>query len=326
MTRLRTLAVTAAAALSLTLTGCGLPERIVHLQDAPTVEHTGAPLRADAAERIAARVLGEVAAAESADERRAAIYGPAMRVINAREEADVVSGTTSDVVVPTAPTVIALSEGEEWPRAILAATLDQETQVQSVHVLVSTGPASPFRLYATAPMFAGTSVPSLGALADGADFERATDEEPIDQSAILEEYAKAVAFPAPEEESADVSVEDPFADSLRANAKAQSDALDDLANLKQTNRAIPDSVTSFRTAGGGSLIFGQMVREDVITLTDKAKELTIDNEVLQELSGKEKVTKRFTTESLKNLLFIQPADGPATLIGAEEIVLRASGE
>lgn len=326
MTRVRTLAVTAVTAAALTLTGCGVPERIVHLQDAPTVEHTGAPLREDAAQRIATRVLGEVAAAEDADTRRAVINGPAMRVVNARAEADVATGDSSDVVVPTTPTVLAMSEGEEWPRAILAATLDESTQVQSVHVLVSTGPASPFRLYATAPMFAGTSVPSLGTLADGADFDQATDEEPIEQSAVVDEYAKSLAFPAPDEQSDEVSVEDVFAESIRANAEAQDEALDDLGDLKQTNRSIPGSVVAFRTADGGSIVFGQMVRQDVITLTDKAKELTIDNEVLQELSGKEKVTKTFETESLKNLLFIVRPDSPATLIGAEEIVLRASGE
>ena len=326
MTRLRTLAVTATTALALSLTGCGLPERVVHLQDAPTVEHTGAPLRADAAERIAARVLGEVAAAANAEERQGLVDDPALRVINAREQAGADAGDSSDVVVPTSPTVLAMSDGEQWPRAILASTLDQTSQMQSVHILVSTGPTAQYRLYATAPMFPGTSVPSLGAFADGADFERATDEEPIEQSTVLDAYAKALAFPAPEEQTDEVSVEDVLAESLRANAQAQDEALDDLGDLKQTNQPIPASVIAFRTADGGSLIFGQMTRQDVITLTDKAKELTIDDEVLQELSGKEKVTKSFTTESLKNLLFIQPANGPANLIGAEEIVLRASGE
>ena len=325
MTRFTTSLAALAAAAALTLTGCGTADRLVHLQDAPTEQTSGAPLREEAAVRIATRVLAEAAAAEDDDEREAVIYGPAMRVTDARVQADVAAGTSLDVVVPETPTVLAVSDGAEWPRAILASDFDEETQIQSVHILISTGPEAPFRLYATAPMFPGTSVPSLGDFADGADFERAEEDEPIDASEILADYAEALAFPDPDEVDS-VKTDDQFAESVKKNAQALDDDLDDLADLTQTNEPIADSVITFRTADGGHLIFGQMVRKDTITLTDQAKELTIDDEVLQELSGKEKVTEKFQTETLNNLLFIQPAEGAVTLVGAEEIVLRASGE
>lgn len=326
MTRLRTLAVTAAAALSLTLTGCGIPERIVHLQDAPTVEQTGAPLRHDAAERIAARVLGEAAAAADQEQRAALIVQPAKRLADYRSARG--TGPSSDdaaVVVPDAPRVLAMTKGSDWPRAMLVTTLEPESQVQSLHVLVSTGPAERYKLHASASMFGGTAIPSLGDLTAGTEFEASTEDSPIEASTMVTEYAKGLAFPTPGEASG-VSHEDAFAQSLARNAKAQNSSLDDLGKLTQAHSVVPGSVVSMATADGSRIVFGQLVRTDTITLTDKAKELKIQDPTLRKLLGdKEIVKENVTVITLENLLFLQPASGEARLIGAEELVARAEG-
>lgn len=319
----RTLAATAALA-ALALSGCGVEERIVHLQAAPTESAAGAPLRHDAAERIATRVLAQAAAATTAEERAAVVVGPAGRITSARIAAKVPAEAASDVAVPAVPTVLAVSDGQDWPRAILASTFDDATQVQSVHLLVSESATEQFRLFATAPMLAGTSVPSLGDFADGAKFETGTAEAPIELISVVQGYAKGLAFPTPEAVEG-VSLDDPFAQSLKSNAKAQNDALGDLANLTRTATVVPDSVVRFETADGGQLLFAQLVRLDTIALTAKAKELKIESTTLQELSGKKVVTKAFKTESFHNLLMVIPASGNATLIGAEELVQSASG-
>lgn len=326
MTRTRRALAAVVAAGALTLTGCGLEERIVHLQPAPTENaDVGAPLRAEAAEQIAARVLAQASEATSTEERQAILVGPALRVAEARAtRAGAPSSEQSDVVVPAAPVVLAVSSGQEWPRAILAATLDEATQVQSLHALVSTGPTDQFKVYATAPMLAGTSVPGLGEFADGATFESSTIEEAIPASEIFADYAEGIAFPKPATVTT-VAVDDPYATSLRRNAEAQVAALGDLGSIAQTHSPTTDSIISFATADGGVIAFGQLVRTDRVVLSDQAKELKIEDELMQELSGKEVVTKDFTAEFLENLVFVAPTDSPAGLIGAEEVVLGAEG-
>src|SRR5690606_15084327 len=150
-----------ALAAAVTLSGCGVQNSIVHLQPAPTENvETGAPLRLDAAERIATRVLGNVAAAATTEERSQYLVGPALRVEGMRAERGLGSEESApELVVPSAPTILAMSQGQDWPRAILAATLDEGTSVQHVHVLVSSGPTDQFKLYATATMLPGTSIP-----------------------------------------------------------------------------------------------------------------------------------------------------------------------
>ena len=90
--------------------------------------------------------------------------------------------------------------------------------------------------------------------------------------------------------------------------------------------AVIGDVAGLEAVQSGTLTeMRHMTRTTVVTLTDEAKELKIEDESLRELSGKEVVTGSFTTEHLENVLFVAPAEGPAELIGAEEILLRAEG-
>ena len=325
MSRVRHTVAALATAGALALSGCGVEERIVHLQPAPTENaETGAPLRAEAAERIAARVLTEVAEAANADERAAVATGPALRVLEARGEGPSADDAAAAVVVPSSPTILAVSPGQDWPRAILAATLDGTTQVQTLHVLVSTGASEPFRLFATAPMLGGTSVPNLGEFTDGAAFDVATEETAIPASQVFADYAAGIAFP--DATSVDsVRVDDPYATSLKTNAQQQADVLGDLGTVAQTHAPIADSILTFATADGGFLAFGHMVRTDRVALTDEAEKLEVQDERLRELSGKDSVTDSFTAEYLENVVFVMHAEAPADLIGAEEVLLRAEG-
>ena len=315
----------AAIALALPLTACGVEEDIVHLQAAPTEDTSGAPVEHEAAERIATRVLAEAALATTEEEREAVIIGPAAHVISARVAAKVQGEVPSELAVPEAPIILAVSDSATWPRAILASDLDESAQVQSVHILVSESSTDQFQLFATAPMFPGTAVPSLGRFEDGATFESGTKDEPIEAVEVAEAYAAALAFPKPKVDKS-VSIDDPFAAGLKKSGKAIDKENDDLATRTQTHTVRPESVVRFETADGGNLIFAQLNRKDTFTSTSKAKELKINDKVLQKLSGKKTVRKTFEVRSLQNILIGAPANGPASLIGAEEILLSAKGE
>lgn len=325
MNRPRRVIAVVVAAGALALSGCGVGESIVHLQPAPTEDaEVGAPLRAQAAEQIAARVLSQAAAAQTEEERAAIYVGPALRVASARAARGAPAVAPADVVAPSSPSILAMSRGQEWPRAILAATLDSDTSTQHLSVLVSTGPADQFKLYGTASMLPGTSVPALGDLAGGTPFAAATPEVPIEGSAVVDEYARGLAFPTPGETSV-VGMDDAFAQSLQRNSAAQEAAFNGLATLTRAHAAIPDSLLSFETADGGRLVFAQMTRQATIALAEEAKEVKIEDQTLRELSGKETVTESFLTEHLENLLFVAPPTGLARLIGAEEVLVRAEG-
>lgn len=326
MSRTRRLLAASAAATALLLSGCGVQDSIVHLQPAPTENAAvGAPLREEAAEQIATRVLTQAAAARTQEALEAIYVGPALRVATLRQaRAGAPTEPAPELVLSEQPTILAMSRGSDWPRAILAATLDEESSVQHLHVLVSTGATDQFKVYATAKMLPGTSVPALGEVRDGVGFEAATAEAPIEASTVVDAYAKALAFPTPAPSEA-VAVEDTYAQSVMSNAKTQHESLGDLGALTQVHAPIPESVVALTTADGGVVVFAQMVRTDTITLTDKAKELAIGDATLRELSGKTVVTKSFTTRALGNFIFVAPASGPATLIGAEEGYLEATG-
>lgn len=330
MTRLPTnpipkLLATAAIA-ALTLTGCGIPDRVVHLQDAPTGDSTvGAPLREESAASIAARVLADVANASTSEERKAVMMGPALRVHNARatQQSDS-DAAVSDIMVAETPDVLAVSSGNDWPRSMLVTTLDPQTEVQSLHVLLSQSPEDQFTMVASGTMLPGMSVPSLGEYARGAEFEIAIVQTPVTGAELIDEYAAGLAFPSPADVTK-VSLDDPYAQSLAANTTALNKSLDDLANVTQTHTPVTDSIVTVRTQDGGMVVFGQMLRDDLVRLTDKAKELKIPDATLRRLSGKEVVTKSFSYESLENVILVAPAEGPATLIGAEEILRAAEG-
>ena len=66
------------------------------------------------------------------------------------------------------PTIVAQSQGRQWPRAILASTLDEATNTQWLHVMVSDKPDQPFRIASSVPMFGGAELPALGEQLAGA--------------------------------------------------------------------------------------------------------------------------------------------------------------
>ena len=75
------------------------------------------------------------------------------------------------------PPIVAQSQGRQWPRAILASTLDEATNTQCLHVMVSEKPDQPFRIASSVPMFGGAELPALGAQLAGAPLLDAGDEE-----------------------------------------------------------------------------------------------------------------------------------------------------
>lgn len=315
------------------LGGCGIPEKLVGITPAPSAAADGAPLDADSASAIVARVLADADAAAarkgSAGEkaRKAALTGDALAVA---EAAGSQAGTPAVLSAPEPPAVIAISSGRAWPRAILASTLDADGTKAHLHVLVSTSAASPFKLAASTTMLPGAALPGAGETQAGAAFftgSTAKDSPAIKGLALAPAsaaaaYAAALAVPAPKD-SKGVSVKDSFATSLRAATSAQKKALGKLATVTQKHVANPNTLVGFRLADGSAVVLTRLTRVDTITVGAQTKEIVLPAEYAR-LTGKKKATKKVALTWMEPVILVIPPKGSVSAIGAEELLVKGS--
>lgn len=316
--------------LAASLTGCGLGDSIVGLRDAPAERTDAAPLNVDGAESVATRVLDAATAARGAKGAAAKAQSDVLAdAALAQAQAATKLGTVSasdPLQKVSNPQVIAVSRGKAWPRAILVGTLDQASKTQTLHVLLSTAAADPFKVHASVPMLPGTSVPALGDLAVGSPLVRAADKAgaPLAPAEALTAYAAGLNYPKPAA-SKTVTTADAYATALRASAAAQVKSLGTLASFSQTHAPVAKNTIAFRLADGGTVTFGQLTRRDVITASAAAKELNIPG-TFSKLVGKTKASKNIAITSLENVIMVVPAKGAATTVGADEQIVSATAQ
>ncbi len=315
---------------ALVLAGCGTQDALVGLHPAPAEQTASAPLDTEGATAVAARLLAAAGAPVEGDAKAAAaaraqvLTGDALRVANAEAARSAAEPEGTELAPEPTPTVVAQSQGRQWPRAILATTLDEPSNTQWLHVMLSEKPDQPFKIAANVPMSPGTTLPSLGDELAGAPLLDATakNDLPLAPADAVKAYAAALAYPKPKASTA-VAVDDPFAVRLRTAAGVQAKALGKLATLAQTHTPVLDDAITFRLADGGAVTFALMGRTDTISVKPKAKELVLPAEYAK-LVGKKKVTKSLTLGNLEPIVMIVPKTGRAEVIGARDLL--ASGK
>jgi hypothetical protein len=328
--------VAVALAGSLALGGCGFTDAMVGIHDAPVENRSGAALDQESAGSIAARVLDAARAAQAEAgakaeaDQKAVLTGAALSVARAATAThSAAEAAAAPLTNPGAPKVLAVSKGKTWPRAILAATLDETANKQYLHVLVSASATDPFKLAFTVPMHGGAVVPALGDLAGGAPLVAANDGSGIIASpeAVLTQYAAGLGFPKPAPAPL-VGSDDQFRVALRATAAAQAKSLGKLGKLTEVEAVVPGDTISFRLADGGTVTFGLLRRTDKITLAASAKELNLPTTYAR-LSGKKSVKKSVTVVSLDTVVLVVPPTGAAiataTGVGADEQIVSVTG-
>jgi len=325
----RSVRLSAVAALSLALTGCGVGTGLVGVHDAPVQVTTTAPISPDSAESIATRVLtkaAEAAAAKPAEAqelRTAALTGSALAVANAASKLETGAPTAPAPLTRTAPPkVLAVSRGTAWPRLILVQTATAEGGAV-LNLLVSPDARTPFRLSAAAPMQPGTSVAALDSLSAGSPVVTSGSQLPVQPADLLTEYAASLAYPKPVP-AKDVDAADPFSAAIRAHAAEQAKTFGKLAALKQVHTVEPDSTVAIALRGGGALVFGLLERTDTITLGKGGKSLTPSSD-FQRLVGKKTLTKSAVLKTYETVVFTVPADGKATVVAVDEVLFSAKG-
>ena len=327
--------VAAGLAGALLVTGCGAQDAqdaLVGIKAAPPERTESAPLDPEGAAAIAARLVAAAEAPVDGDAKAAAkaraqvLAGDALTVANAQAARAPKAVATTELAAPKAPTVVAQSAGRAWPRAILAATLEEDTNTQFLHVLMSRKPEEPFRITASVPMFGGAELPALGDSTNGAPLlDTATKEGlALAPAAAVAAYAAALAHPKPKATEA-VAVDDPFATGLRTTAAAQTKALGKLGTLTQVHAPLLENAVTFRLADGGAVTFGLLRRTDTIAVKPTAKELVLPAEYAK-VTGKKKVTKTLTLQNLQPFVMVVPPTGKAEVIGATELLVSGKGQ
>lgn len=328
-TRRRTaVAVLVAAAAAVLLTGCGVADNVVGLHPVPTEQVGGAPLNEETAGAIVSRVVAQAQAAAAATgssgdrDRKAVLTGSALAMAEAAVSSRTKVVARDPLATPDVPKVLAIVKGRSWPRTILATTLDAASTTQYLHVLTSASPTSPFVLSASVPMLAGASVPAIGPVPDGVEPVRDGTGLVAAPADILREYAGALAYPKPAA-GAHLDLTDVLSTSLRSNAAVVAHDLGKLGTLVQKQQ-VDGTPTSFRLAGGGALVFGQLTRTDTITAASGAKAVTVPA-VVAALLGRKSITRSLAITSVETVVLLVPATGNATVIGGAEQLASAKG-
>ncbi|KRE57221.1 hypothetical protein [Phycicoccus sp. Soil748] len=319
-----------AGALALGVAGCGAGASLVGVGDAPAQVTTAAPIGRDAAQKVAERVLSQAAAAQAAPAtqaqrlRTASLTGSALAVADAAAKlgSTAASPTTAPLTRTDPPKVLAVSRGTDWPRVILVQTTSGEGAAV-LNLLTSPDAATPFRLSSSVTMQPGTEVAALDPLDEGSPRVTAATKLAVQPDELLTEYAASLAYPKPTPAKA-VATNDPFSTAVRANAAAQAKAFGTLATLQQKHTVHPVQTVSLALRGGGALVFSLLERTDTITLKPGGKSLTPSAE-FQRLVGKKALSRNAVLRSYETVAFTVPAEGKASVVGADEVLFSAKG-
>ncbi|MGL5928733.1 MAG: hypothetical protein ACRCY8_07345 [Dermatophilaceae bacterium] len=326
----RTAVVALAAALA--LGGCSAArDALVGIEPAPRELTASAPLDTEGATAIASRVLAdaEAAATQPGDAgkkaRAAVLAGDALRAADAAAARAPGEEPPPQLAKPEPPVVVAQSQGRDWPRAVLASTLDRESATQYLHVLVSDDPQSPYRIRASVPMFPGATLPAIGGRNEGAALAplATTDGVAVAPATAIAQYAAALRYPKPGP-TGQVSIDDPFAAGMRAAAAENVRSLGALGTYAQTHAPALEDAVAFRLTRGGVVAFALLTRTDTATARPAAKELTLTDEWATAV-GKARVTRSATVTTLEPVVVLVPPSGRASVIGATEVLVSGRG-
>ena len=301
------------------------------LHPAPAEQTAAAPLDAEGATAVAAKLLAARDAAAAGGSKAAAaaraevLSGDALRFANAEAARAVAPGEVTELAPEPTPTIVAQSQGRQWPRAILASSLDEATNTQWLHVMISPKPGQPFRITSSVPMFGGAELPALGEQLAGAPLLDTAQKNglAVSPADAVTAYAAAVAQPKGKATEA-VATNDQFATGLRTAAATQAKALGKLGTLSQTHTPQLKDAVTFRLADGGAVTFAMLQRTDTVAPRPGAKELVLPAEYAK-LVGKEKVTKPFVLNNLEPIVMVQPKTGEGRVIGASDLLVSGRG-
>jgi len=332
--RARAMVVSAVTVVTVvSLTGCGLGNKVLGIRDAPTANTTSAPMTAGKANDIVVRAFTAAQQAEtstgdeSASALKTAYTGEALKAATARIKLADIKPSVADspVLAPQQPRLLSVPRGFGYPRVIVAQTTPAEGRLPILHLLTSPDAATPYRISMSATMLLDSKIAGFDPVSKGSPLVTSGTGLAVAPAALLTAYAAGLAFPA-KTDSEPLFTADPFAAQVRGSVAAVAKAVTTQANVFQGHKVVPNSVFAVGQANGDALVFGVMERTDTFAVKSGESVNTTGNKAFVALSGKKSIFKESKVTTAEFVVFVVPrSSGQATLVGASEQVVAGSG-
>lgn len=336
MTGRRTRLVAAGAAVAAAmaaLTGCSAADSVVGVQKPPPATTTAAAVTGEQAGEIAQRTFTAAAQAMTASAGRAAAArkvaygGPALRAATADAElADVSPGVrpAPPAVAPGDVTVLAVSRGVDFPRAMVAQTVPAAGSAPVLHLLTSERATAPYRITSSAQMLPDATIEPFAPVATGSPLLEGKGDLAVAPADLLASYARSLSFPGTPV-SNPAYTPDRFADQVRSKAAAQARTVEPYARFHQSHQVLEGSTVAIAQAGGGALAFGVLERTDTFDVRSGQK-LTPPKAFTELAPRQQSIAHRASMTSLEFVVFAVPAgSGKARLVAVSDHLVAAKG-
>ncbi len=230
----------------------------------------------------------------------------------------------ANAVTGTAPVVLAVSQGADYPRAMLVQTTRRQSGFPVLTLLVAPDAQRGYQVAASVNLLPSTYLAGFNPVRYGSPWlPDASRGLGSGGEAVFAEYARVLAYPAPQTGELPFSA-DSFAASVRDAAAAQASGLGSAVTYAQSHTYQGIAGGFGLAENGGSLVFVVLDRAD--TFTEKSANAVNASPVFSALSGKTSIDTQGEQKSLEFLLFSVPSTGKATLVGARVQPYAASGE
>jgi len=288
---------------------------------------------AEQAGAIAAKVMADSSAAiqtagvEGQAARAALFSGQALTAANAENQLlgiQTPEQKEANALSDAAPIVLAVSQGAGYPRAMLVQTTRRQSGFPVLTLVVAPDAQRGYQVAASTTLLSSAYLAGFDPLRYGspwlADASRGLGSG---GEAVFTEYARVLAYPAPQTADLPFSA-DSFASSVRDAAAAQASGLGSAVSYTQTHTYQGISGGFGLADNGGSLVF--VVLDRVDAFQEKSANAVNASPVFSALSGKSSIDAQGEQKSLEFLLFSVPPTGKATLVGARVQPYAASGQ
>jgi len=326
---LRAGALTLAAAA--VLAGCAVPLPEVEADPAP--EGPQPALDEPQVDRVLAAVGESLAAADAAQDASLLaprVSGPALKL---REAEYVLAQATADSDSPTAPQtlttepqVIAVSQGEDWPKTIFVfTTIADGMNTPLLLGLQQDDPRSPYHLFSWVRLLPEVTTPPMAVIAEGSP-QVAPDAEGLVLTPTQTIAAYADVLSDSESDYANTFAPDVFRTFVNEDRIAIAESVEDAGEYTEAFAADTDvAPVSLATADGGAIVFGAIRSTQTYERTVDDSEMTVGGQIAL-LAGEEGSIGVETSVTASYYLtvafYVPPAAEGATIqvLGAERVL------
>lgn len=319
-----------AAAAAIVLAGCAIPVPEVEAEQAP--EGPQPALDEPRTDRVLDAVAEALAAGDEEQDAsllESRLTGPALETRTA-EYALAAATAGSDLAsapqtLTTDPQVVAVSQGEEWPKTIFVFTTIADGMNTPLLIgLEQADPRAAYEMFAWVRLLPEVTTPATAVIAEGSP-QVAPDAEGLRLTPEQTIAAYADALHDTDSDHADTFEEDVFRTFVTDDRIAIRSSIDDAGEYSEAYEADADfAPVSLETTDGGTIVIGAIDSTQTYERTIDDSEMTVGGEIAL-LNGDEEsidVEESVVASYYLTVAFYLPpdAEAPIQVLGAERVL------